>query len=184
MAWNQRVRPDATVFRKGSLQRERLRGCAKPPCRRSKAGLRAVSRLRRQPSDAAGYRSNDLRPAADKERLPRRPRRIDRRVCDRNRDQVDQCQRQADGDRRKACRDAAARGTKDDEEEESSEQHLDDQRRGQRIAAWRVLAIAIRREAAPKTKDRRESVRGGLSSSKGWFRPSVDREIPSPRSPA
>ncbi len=94
------------------------------------------------------------RPAPDEERRGRAACRVHRRVRHRNADQMDQREREADGESCKPHRGALVRGVEDDQQEHERHHDFGDQPRRQRIAAGRVRAVAIGRKPSGQAEVR------------------------------
>ncbi len=88
------------------------------------------------------------RPVAVEERDAGGAGRVDRRVRDRDRDEVDEGEHQTDGDRGEALRRTGVRGAEDDVEEHRGEQHLGDDHREQVVPTGGVIAVPVRRHVA------------------------------------
>src|SRR3954471_14399475 len=121
------------------------------------AGLRLSAR-REHRVDEAGERRADYwrypeepqlreRPPADEQRGPRRARGVDRGVSDGDAYEVNQRQREPDGERRHAGRRAPVCRAENDDEEEEGHHDFADECGGERVIAGRVLPVAVRGEA-------------------------------------
>ena len=163
------------------LVREAQREAGRPLRRREQ---RIDDARQRTASERRDPKEPELRerPVADEQSGPGAAGGVHRNVRDRNADEMDEREAEPDGNRREPGGSARVRRAENDHQEHEREHELRDERGAQAVAAGRMLAVAVRREAAAHVEARlaardEEEHRGGEHRTHD-LRGDVRRQLP------